>query len=268
VSEKAVSRKALFFDVDGTLLSEITHTVPKSTVRALSETRKRGNLVFINSGRTYGFLGEIKNMVETDGFLCGCGTCIVAEGRIVYRHRIPKEQGLKIKKAIVSYNLMGILESTEGISLPREPFRMEKAESMRESLIKAGGTVPDGWEDDDYAFDKFCVLADEKSDREGFFQWLKPDIQVIDRGGDFYECVPAGHSKATAIEWVLNHYGIGKKDAYVFGDSSNDLPMFEYADNAVVMGKHDAVLEPYATFWTKTVEEDGIEYAMRELGLI
>ena len=34
------------------------------------------------------------------------------------------------------------------------------------------------------------------------------------------------------------------------------------------MGRHDAVLEPYATFETKTVEEDGIEYAMKELGLI
>lgn len=263
-----MSRKALFFDVDGTLLSEITHTVPESTVRALSETRRRGNLVFINSGRTYGFLGAIKELIESDGFLCGCGTCIVAGDTIIYRYRIPRERGLEIKKAIVSFNFAGVLEGTEGVSLPKEPYWIQRAEDMRESLMKAGTVILDGWEDDDYVFDKFCVIADEKSDREGFFRWLKPDIQVIDRGGDFYECVPAGHSKATAIEWVLNHYGIEKKDAYVFGDSSNDLPMFEYADNAVLMGKHDDVLEPYATFVTKTVEEDGIEYAMKELGLI
>ena len=263
-----MSRKALFFDVDGTLLSEITHTVPESAVRALSETRKRGNLVFINSGRTYGFLGAIKELVESDGFLCGCGTCIVAGDTAIYRYRIPRERGLEIKKAIVSFGFEGVLESTEGISLPKEPFRIPWAEEMRESLVKAGVVIPGGWEDDGYVFDKFCVMADEKSDREGFFRWLQPDIQVIDRGGDFYECVPAGHSKATAIEWVLNHYGIEKKDAYVFGDSSNDLPMFEYADNAVLMGKHDDVLEPYAAFVTKTVEEDGIEYAMKELGLI
>lgn len=263
-----MSRKALFFDVDGTLLSEITHTVPESTVRALSETRKRGNLVFINSGRTYGFLGAIKELVESDGLLCGCGTCIVAGEKVIYRYRIPRERGLEIKKAIVSFGFEGVLESTEGIGLPKEPFRISWAEELRESLVKAGVVIPGGWEDDEYTFDKFCAMADEKSDREGFFRFLQPDIQVIDRGGDFYECVPAGHSKATAIEWVLNHYGIEKKDAYVFGDSSNDLPMFEYADNAVLMGKHDDVLEPYASFVTKTVEEDGIEYAMKKLGLI
>lgn len=108
-------------------------------------------------------------------------------------------------------------------------------------------------------YDKLCVMADEHSDRDGLFHFLEPDMVVIDRGDDFYECVPKGYSKATAIEWTLRHYGIDFEDAYVFGDSSNDLSMFEYAKHAVLMGRHDAVLEPYATFVTKTVEEDGID---------
>ena len=81
---------------------------------------------------------------------------------------------------------------------------------------------------------------------------------MIDRGGGFYECVPMGHSKASAIEWILKQYGIALEDAWVFGDSMNDLSMFQYVPNTVVMGKHDAGLEPYATFTAKTVEEDGI----------
>ena len=44
--------------------------------------------------------------------------------------------------------------------------------------------------------------------------------------------------------------------------------MFRYAENCVVMGDHSPVLEPYATFITKTVEDDGIAYAMKELGII
>ena len=91
---------------------------------------------------------------------------------------------------------------------------------------------------------------------------------MIDRGNNFYECVPAGFTKATAIAWVLDHYEIAKEDAWVFGDSSNDLAMFEYAENAVLMGCHDKVLEPYATFVTKNVEDDGIAWAMERLGLL
>ena len=91
---------------------------------------------------------------------------------------------------------------------------------------------------------------------------------MIDRGNDFWECVPKGHSKATAIKMVLDACGIEPKNAYVFGDSTNDLAMFAFAENAVLMGKHDRELEEYATFVTKTVEEDGIAYAMKALGII
>ena len=110
-----MKRKALFFDVDGTLLSEITHQVPESAKRALSEARKRGNLVFINSGRGYGFLRDIEQMIEHDGCLCGCGTCVAdAEGHILLQYRIPHERGIEIKKAVLRYGFDGILEATEG----------------------------------------------------------------------------------------------------------------------------------------------------------
>jgi hydroxymethylpyrimidine pyrophosphatase-like HAD family hydrolase len=44
--------------------------------------------------------------------------------------------------------------------------------------------------------------------------------------------------------------------------------MFEYAEHAIAMGRHDSVLDPYAEFVTKTVENDGIAYAMKHYGLI
>lgn len=264
-----MKRKALFFDVDGTLLSEITHQVPESAKKALSETRKLGNLVFINSGRGYGFLKDIEQQVEHDGCLCGCGTCVVdGDGHILFQYRIPHERGKEIKKAVLRYGFDGLLEATEGNYFREELSWIPKVNEFRKVQETTGFVVPKGWNDDSYEYDKLCVMADEHSDREGFFEFLEPDMLVIDRGDDFYECVPKGYSKATAIKWTLKHYGIDYEDAYVFGDSSNDLSMFEYAKHAVLMGKHDAVLEPYATFITKTVEEDGIEYAMKKLGLI
>lgn len=265
-----MSRKALFFDVDGTLLSEITRTVPESAVRALSETRKKGNLVFINSGRVWCHFLEIKDLVEADGYLCGCGTYVQAEGKELYHYTIPGEQRIKIKKAFDEYGFEGFLEARDHIVMRREDSGIAGAERLKRAFHRPGTdyAVSRCWEDEQVEFDKFCMYAGEHSDREGFFRFLEPEIQVIDRGNDFYECVPAGHSKATGIEKVLQAYGLEKKDAYVFGDSSNDLAMFEYADNAILMGHHDAVLEPYASFVTKTVEEDGIEYAMKELGLL
>lgn len=263
-----MDRKALFFDVDGTLLSEITRTVPESAVKALSEARKKGHLVFINSGRVYSHIGRIKEMVEADGYLCGCGTCIVIDGEVLYQYRIPHERGLEIKKEIMAHRLDGILEATEGCYFRKETSWIPEVERLRGIFAEAGLESEHGWDEDCYEYDKFCVWADENSDCEGLFTALSPDIDVIDRGNHFYECVPTGHSKATAIQMILDKYGLDLEDAYVFGDSTNDLAMFEYAKNAVLMGHHSKELEPYATFVTKTVEEDGIAYAMEQLGIL
>ena len=122
---------------------------------------------------------------------------------------------------------------------------------------RSGCPFPYFWEDDCYEFDKFYLSSDEKSSCRELFGRLR-DMEIIDRGKGNFECVPRGHSKATAIDIVLKHYGIALDDAYVFGDSSNDLAMFQYARNCVLMGSHSSVLEPYASCETKTVEEEDV----------
>lgn len=259
--------KALFFDIDGTLLSEKTGEIPESAREALREARNRGHLVFINSGRVYGHLEDIRREVEADGYLCGCGTYIVVEGKVIYCHRIPRERGIQIKKDIDECGLDGVLEAIEGCYIHRTASKISKVEALKNAIRKSGDTQVYDWEDDNYDFDKLYLGSDERSRCEELFRRLE-DFEIIGRGDGFYECVPVGHSKATAMELVLNHYGISLDDTYVFGDSSNDLEMFKYATNCVLMGHHASVLEPYATFETKEVEEDGIAYAMKELGII
>ena len=265
----AGKRKVLFFDIDGTLYSEVNRIVPESAKKAVAKARENGHLVFINSGRPYCLIGPIKEMIEVDGYCCGCGTRIVAGEEVLFSATIPRERGVEIKKIIVDHNMDGILEGTEDCYFREGTSRIPAIESLKEMLKKEGSVLsPFGWETDCYDFDKFCVFTDEKSDLKGFARAIGLDFDIINRGNGFYECVPTGYSKATAMEVVLKHYGIPLEDAYVFGDSTNDLSMFEYAKNCILMGHHDAELEPYATFYTKNVEDDGVVYAMEKLGLI
>ena len=52
--------KAVFFDIDGTLVSFKTHKLPDSTVRALDLLREKGIKVFIATGRQ---LQSINNLI-------------------------------------------------------------------------------------------------------------------------------------------------------------------------------------------------------------
>ncbi|MGN0158531.1 MAG: HAD-IIB family hydrolase [Brotaphodocola sp.] len=261
-----VSRKALFFDIDGTLLSEVNRTVPDSARQALAKARACGHLVLINTGRTCSELGTLKSLFDMDGWLCGCGTYVESGGNVLYHRSIPEEQQKKICRAVEKADVDCILEGKDFCYVPGPDSRFERGMIFRKNLPHA--IHPDmDWHIACGTADKFCIVADEKSDLDGFWSSLDGAFDVIDRSG-FYECVPTGHSKATAIDVILNHYGLTLQDAYVFGDSTNDLAMFEHVPNGIVMGKHAKELEPYATFVTKTVEEDGIWYAMEQLGLL
>ena len=117
-------------------------------------------------------------------------------------------------------------------------------------------------------YDKLLVYADEKSDLDGFLKFIAGDMEAIDRGKSTYEVIQKGYTKATACEAILDKLGFTKEQAYVFGDSSNDLDMFRFAEHAVALAKHDDVLKPHAEYVTKTVEDDGIAHAMEHYGLI
>lgn len=267
IEENMKNRKALFFDVDGTLMSEVNGKIPQSAIRAVEEARKNGHLAFVNSGRVSCLLDPVRKLIAMDGYLCGCGTYILLGDRELYARKIPHERGLEIKKFLKQYKMGGLLEGKGGTHFSRDISHMPRLEQIRSSIQKAGALSPYPIEDDSYDFDKFCCVSDASSDVEGFIREL-PDFNVIDRGNDFWEFVPEGHSKATAMQMVLDACGIEPENAYVFGDSTNDLEMFAFAKNAVLMGKHDKELEEYATFTTKTVEEDGIACAMKALGII
>lgn len=75
--------KAIFFDIDGTLVSFKTHEVPLSAKNAIHEVRKRGIKVFIATGRPLPFINNLEG-VEYDGIMSVTGACcMTADGEII-----------------------------------------------------------------------------------------------------------------------------------------------------------------------------------------
>ena len=124
--------KALFFDIDGTLLSEKTRRVPDSAKEALKQAREKGHLVLINTGRVYSHLHEIRSQVDADGFLCGCGTYVRVKDEVLYHHVIPHERGLQIKKDIDDCGLDGVLEGLGGCYMHEAPSCLPQVERVKQ----------------------------------------------------------------------------------------------------------------------------------------
>lgn len=84
----------------------------------------------------------------------------------------------------------------------------------------------------------------------------------------FGEISNLGINKATAIHYLLEYLNLDIKDTFAFGDSMNDVEMFQSVNTAIAMGNAMHGVEQYANFITKDLEDDGIEFGMQHFGLI
>lgn len=263
-----MDKKLLFFDIDGTLLSEGEERyIPQSAIDAIHAARKNGHYVFVNTGRCVSELDDAILSLDFDGLVCGCGTYILCHGEVVF-HYTPKS-GVR-KDVITDLNrcgLEGLLEGQHYIYYGRQPYvsrmeiiRKEHFRIMPERIRDMNEGTPD--------FDKFCFCIKDGCDFDGFYRKYREQFTFIDRGGNFYEVVPACCSKASGMEYLTGYLHVGKEDTIAFGDSTNDVEMLAFAHTGVVMGRHDKEVEACADYITDTLESDGIAKALRHFGLI
>ena len=107
-------RCMLFFDIDGTLITtDGKRTFPESAKRALRAARERGHLVYINTGRVMANVDEFIRDVGFDGYVCGCGTYIISEGRELLHNRVSQDRCREIAYKCRDCRMMAIFEHTE-----------------------------------------------------------------------------------------------------------------------------------------------------------
>lgn len=261
-------RSIIFFDIDGTLVTEDARAViPQSTREAIKLTRQKGNLTFINSGRTaFNISARVKEL-GFDGYICGCGTYIEYGGEVLFSRTIPQEECRNIAELIRKCRVTPVYEHSEGYFFDDKAPIADGLKEFMEVFVDSGIDISGRVEDDDFGFDKFVIWVNPESDMELFMREIGKNFSIIDRGGGFYENVPLGYSKATGIEMVLKKLGISMDNSYAIGDSMNDLPMLEAVPNSIAMGGAEKIY-PYVSYITSPIEEDGIKNALLHFNLI
>ncbi len=257
----------MFFDIDGTILPQDTKKVPNSTIQAIKEARSKGHLTFINTGRTYFNIDKEIRSIGFDGYVCGCGTYVNAEGNVITNATLEKTEGHRIIDLLRKHKVDAVLEGLTDVYFDSYLYTEEMKE-IKNNFKEMGYGIEKNWDTKDFVFDKLFTKASDDTNIEEFVHELGEQYDYIDRGNRFGEIMPKGYSKASGIKRLLEHYGLSIKDAYVFGDSSNDLTMFEYVPNSVAMGQSDECIYEKAAFITKDINDGGIYHAMKHFEII
>ncbi len=258
----------IFFDIDGTLITEDDYMIiPESTVKALKMTREKGNLTFINTGRTTFNVNKKIRSLGFDGMICGCGTYIEYKGDVLLYSSLEQDFCRKIAQILRECHVIPVYEHKDGYFFDEKAETSDELEHFKEFFVEDGIRIDRQADDPDFIFDKFVIWEKENSDMNRFRNEIGRYFQIIDRGGGFFENVPLGYSKATAIDKILNMLGIPKENAYAIGDSTNDLPMLRAVPNSIAMGGAEK-LYPYVSYVTDSILDDGLYNALEHFNLI
>ena len=257
-------KKIAFFDIDGTLTSEIDGTIPNSAIEAIREARRNGHLMFINTGRCFQNVEQRFREIGFDGFICGCGTNIYCDGQDVFYHPQNHETMMTILKTARKAGVDILFESRKEVCFDlSRPLKHPKARYHYEEFIANGYDMPKDLENPNFFADKFVIWYETPAQLAEFRCVSDKWFDCIDRGGTFREFVPHGFSKATGIQYVLDYYEISQNDAYAFGDSNNDLTMLTYLKNSIAMGNaQPASLKSLVSHVTTNASENGIKNAL------
>jgi len=262
-----LDKSIIFFDIDGTILSHRTLEISDSTKEAIKKLQDNGHLVFINTGRTLGEMGQDVLSLNFDGYVYGCGTHIIYKGEELHHVSISGEIIPELIKDLNELHIEAILEGSKAIYFLEE-YTNETAKKIKFDQTYVLGYNVLAWDEKTIDIDKFCIWPQVKSGFETFYNKYKDVFDFIDRGDDFYEVVPRGYSKASGIEFLLKHLNISLDNSYALGDSSNDLAMLEYVKTSIAMENSSQDVLDMATFITKDVDEGGVEHALKHYKLI
>lgn len=264
--------KLIFFDIDGTIVTENggKRIIPESTKEAIQNLQKNGHLCFVNTGRTLSEIDKTIHALNMDGFVCGCGTYIIYHDDVIFKRTIPFPLGNRILQELESCRLEWLLEGSHTLYYSTRPYHThigDFQEEHRTVFSVAFDMIPPE-NLNNLMFDKFCICTDETSDLVRFQNAFRKELTFIDRGSGFYEVVPFGCSKASGIKYLMDYFHISLEDTIAIGDSTNDLPMLEYAGTSIAMGGSCPQVCQAANIVTDDILQDGVQHAFQNLGLI
>lgn len=256
------SIKAVFFDIDGTLVSFKTHKVSSRVVTALKKLQKRGIKIFVATGRGKDGLAVIKD-IPFDGYITLNGQFCFTQERIIYENFIAR-------------NELAILLD----ELKKEPFpcgftmKNGKVFNYRDQRVDAIHAITHN--DNQPAGDVSHVL-DEKVYQCMCFIDEKKEKQLLAKMKNctsgrwhplFTDISPLGGTKQNGIDQFLKYYDIDLSETMAFGDGGNDVAMLKHVAYAVAMGNGEEAVKEIADYVTDSVDEDGVVTALHHFHLL
>jgi Cof subfamily protein (haloacid dehalogenase superfamily) len=252
--------KALFFDIDGTLVSFQTHLIPDSTVDALRKAKANGVKVFISTGRPVSIINNL-SQIETliDGYITTNGAyCFIGNEEVCCHEMQRKDVEIILKdsdrkgyptvvvgeKSFVVHNNGPLFERIfqQGLKVDNIDFSKTYDDIRNERILQV---TP-------------FITAEQEAE-------LAPELHDCTLGRwhpAFVDITAKGIDKARGLLAMAQFEHLDVAETMAFGDGGNDIPIIRQAGVGVAMGNGLVEVKKSADYVTTPIDEDGVRNAL------
>ena len=254
--------KAAFFDVDGTLLSHKTKSVPVSARRAIARLQERGIPCIVATGRQ---ITEMEKLpvadIPFDGYLTLNGQMILdREKRVLQGTPLEGRPKEFLLRAFEEHWFPALLVEEEAVYLNFVDDRVRVLQAAISSPIPDLGTYS--------GREIYQVCAYLDPGEEALLAPIAGECVMTSWAFGGLDIIAQGGGKVTGIKRWLDRLGIAPEETIAFGDGDNDLEMLRFVGTGVAMGNAEEAVKAAADYVTADIDEDGVEKALRHFGLI
>ncbi|MCF0105289.1 MAG: Cof-type HAD-IIB family hydrolase [Holdemanella sp.] len=250
--------KAVFFDIDGTLLPFGSKELPQSTKCALDALKEKGIKLFVATGRPYDIMTFIMDIYDFDGYLTFNGQyCFDKDGNDIYENQMSKESTISMLNYINGNKISAILATKKKSyrnTYCDDPYFADHEVIEDMNILKNMNILQ--------------VMAYIPKEQDEEFVSHYPGSKAVRWSPTFADVIPASGGKDHGIDEILKYYSISLEETMAFGDGGNDISMLEHCHIGVAMGNADEKVKSHADYVTTDVDKDGIYNALKHFHII
>lgn len=255
--------KLIASDMDGTLLDR-NGCLPPNFFEILDKLKSKGVCFTAASGRSYEplFL-DFAPHSESLSYIADNGTCVVHEGKLIYKNTLSKEYVKEVVKACEKLEgVYLILCGVNGAYMGECPWTSEEIDKY----YKTRAVVDDLSCVDDEIFK--IGICDIKGATNNSYAFLAPifseNLTVVRSGAFWTDVMNLNVNKGEALKKLQGKLGISEDETMAFGDYYNDIEMLKRAKYSFVMETADDEIKKHGNFIAKGNHEYGVVKAIQE----
>ncbi len=260
--------KALFFDIDGTLVGLKSHRINETDADSLRKLKEKGCLIFFATGRDIHIPEEFHSLEPIMPYISGVidvngQHCALIGGPEISFHPISDEDFLPLRKCCEEHHFSMLYRSGNS------NYITEMTDRVRRYWEWMGLEIPAvrPMEPDLHDVPKLCIHCSQEEEAE-YLTPLMKHTWTARITPDLIDLIPEGIGKDSGIRDICEYFGIKIEETMSFGDGQNDLCMLNLTGISVAMANADDNVKAAADYVTGTTEEAGITQALQHYGLL